>query len=251
MRNSIHRGQTRRCCSQLARHKKSKLSCLQGIAIAASLTASKHMTQGLVPSSSSSAISCRVLLRISCRTVASSAMKQPELSVCPGHCLSIVLARRAKKKRRRHRIMRRLARGWVTFFYPGGQSLGLLLPRWLQEIILTLHRLPSFVSQLNSPLISHSFFDSLFPNAMLKSAKSVVSAVGAYKQLHNMPLNGIASASHTITNLKRWSVAGKELPGISVCLQMCIAIAYALALCSELTRNYSCVANQDNSCVRL
>jgi hypothetical protein len=51
---------------------------------------------------------------------------------------------------------------------------------------------------------------------MLKSAKSVVSAVGAYKQLHNMalpPLNGIASSSHTITNLKRWSVAGKELPG--------------------------------------
>lgn len=49
---------------------------------------------------------------------------------------------------------------------------------------------------------------------MLKSAKSVVSAVGAYKQLHNMQLNGIASASHTVTNLKRWSVAGKELPGI-------------------------------------
>lgn len=73
---------------------------------------------------------------------------------------------------------------------------------------------------------------------MLKSAKSVVSAVGAYKQLHNMPLNGIASsASHTITNLKRWSVAGKELPGTSISLPMIIAIAFALALCSVLTRN--------------
>lgn len=86
---------------------------------------------------------------------------------------------------------------------------------------------------------------------MLKSAKSVVSAVGAYKQLHNMPLNGIASASHTITNLKRWSVAGKELPGILVFLKMCIEIAHALAFSFGLTRNYSCFANQDDSCVRL
>lgn len=99
MKNYIHRGHTRRCCSQLARHKKSKLSCLQGIPMAASLTASKHMTQGPVPSSSSSATSCKVLLRISCRTVASSAMKQPELVVYPGHCLSIVLLQEEKRRR--------------------------------------------------------------------------------------------------------------------------------------------------------
>ncbi|EED12424.1 conserved hypothetical protein [Talaromyces stipitatus ATCC 10500] len=38
------------------------------------------------------------------------------------------------------------------------------------------------------------------------------------KQLHNMampPVNGMTSVSHTITNLKRWSVSGKELPAVS------------------------------------
>lgn len=85
---------------------------------------------------------------------------------------------------------------------------------------------------------------------MLKSAKSVVSAIGAYKQLHNMPLNGIASASHTITSLKRWSVAGKELPGVYT-PRIDVAIAYARALCSILTKINSCVANKDDTCLRL
>lgn len=81
--------------------------------------------------------------------------------------------------------------------------------------VQTVCRFPSFVNHLNL-LIYHPSVSLLLslPNVMLKSAKSVVSAVGAYKQLHTMSLNGVASASHTITNLKRWSVAGKELPGI-------------------------------------
>lgn len=66
----IHNGHAGRCCSQLTRHKKSKLACLQGCAVAASVICSRQITQGFRWTSLLldwlSATPSRVLRRISC-----------------------------------------------------------------------------------------------------------------------------------------------------------------------------------------
>jgi hypothetical protein len=140
-------------------------------------------------------------------------MKQPELSMCPGHCLSIVLGDKNEEEETGdiESCGDSLAGGsrFLTLAAKVGSALSSLVAGNKQDNLVASPRSWAilFLSPISLPLFC------LSPNAMLKSAKSVVSAVGAYKQLHTMPLNGIASASHTITNLKRWSVAGKELPG--------------------------------------
>lgn len=87
---------------------------------------------------------------------------------------------------------------------------------------------------------------------MLKSAKSVVGGIQPYRHLHNMSLpqlNGVAPAAHTITNLKRWSVAGKEIPG-NIYLLAVVSIVFGILLFYSLTpRLIRRFANKDNPCL--
>lgn len=80
----------------------------------------------------------------------------------------------------------------------------------------------STMVQVNTPTLQMRPSDTP-RNALLRSAKSVVGAPRSScppQQMAQPQFNGSAfgdsrrPSAHTITSLKRWSVAGKDLPGI-------------------------------------
>jgi hypothetical protein len=80
---------------------------------------------------------------------------------------------------------------------------------------------PSTMVKVNTPALQMRITETP-RNALLRSAKSVVGDLRSSRPPQQMALpqfNGSAfgdsrqPSAHTITSLKRWSVAGKELPG--------------------------------------